>query len=87
MGGSIRKLHNWKFHGLYPHPICLSNKIEENVIGRACAIYGELWWGNVKGGEHFEDLGTNRRKYEFLRIRLRASTGPIHMDKVNMRAL
>jgi hypothetical protein len=61
------------------HPIYLSNKMEENVIGRVCAIYGELWWGNVKEGEHFEDLGTNRRKYcDFLRI---------HMDKVNMRAV
>lgn len=69
-----------------PHPIYLSNKIEENVIGRACAIYGELWWGNMKEGEHFEDLGTNRRKdYDFLRIRLRALTGLIHMVKVNMR--
>jgi hypothetical protein len=30
-----------------------------------------LWWGNVKEGEHFEDLGTKRRKYsDFLRIRL-----------------
>lgn len=48
----------------------ICNKIKENVIGRACAIYGELWWGNVKEGEEFEHLGTNRRKYDFLRIRL-----------------
>jgi hypothetical protein len=54
-----------------PHPIYLSNKIEETAISRACAIYGELWWGNVKEGEHFEDLGTNMRKdYDFSRIRL-----------------
>jgi hypothetical protein len=51
-----------------PPPIYLCNKIEENAIGSACAIYGELWWGNVKEGEHFEDLGKNRRKdYDFFK--------------------
>lgn len=39
-----------------------SNEIEKNAMGRACAIYAVLWWANMKGGDHFEDLDTDGRK-------------------------
>jgi hypothetical protein len=56
--GGWRKLHNDELHGLYSSPI-----IVRVIKARRMRWAGHttFWLGGLKGGDHLEDLGIDRR--------------------------
>jgi hypothetical protein len=64
--GELRRLHNEELYDLY----CSSNVIRVTksrrvrLVGRVAhegreEVHTQFWWGNLRGRDHFENLGVN----------------------------